>query len=107
MMKRLVLEIILVSAVIYLGWDKAFRDWLPNSEPSSSVVAKPAGAGPRPFNPPQPAWMNDPNHRSVLDTPRPGLAHSAESPGKPGSWLFDPNHHATLDPPQHASATPH
>ncbi len=29
---RLAVEILLVSALIYLGWDKAFRDWVPNSK---------------------------------------------------------------------------
>jgi len=100
---RLALGILIVSALIYLGWDKSFHDWLLGSEPAADITAPVVRATPPPS---QPAWMHDPNHRTALDTPAPANAHAGANGG---GWMFDPNHRSPLDPSAHpsASTTPH
>lgn len=93
---RLTLELALVAAIIYLGWNAPLNEQMPGfhrSAPAAAVTAQP--------NKTPGAWMWDPNRRTALDTPRPAVAHPSVS----GSWMWDPNHHATLDPP-HNAVTP-
>jgi hypothetical protein len=104
---RLLCELVVIGALVYVGWEKPFHDWLLGNKPAPVASAQPRVQVARVSPPPsRPAWMQDPNHRTVLDTPRPALAHSATSPSKSGSWLFDPNHKSPLDGP-HSAQTPH
>jgi hypothetical protein len=100
---RLLCEIFVVGALIYLGWKKPFKEWIGQKSEPPIVAATPS---PRPIVrataiPSQPGWMYDPNHRSPLDTPRPNPITAQPQPSKSASasWLFDPNHRSPLDPP--------
>jgi hypothetical protein len=103
---RLLCEILVIGALIYLGWEKPFREWI-GQKSEAPVVTTPASQRPivrATAVPTQPGWMHDPNRHTSLDTPVPGS--SASLPSKPGSWMYDPNHRSPLDPPLKA-ATPH
>jgi hypothetical protein len=112
---RLLVEIFIIGALIYLGWETPFRDRLPASMLGATKTQS-ATQPPRPFVRPKPtpsgAWMRDPNHQTVLDTPRPQSGFNAGAHPRPtasvsGSWMWDSNHHSPLDAPRHASPTPH
>ena len=75
---RLLCELVIVGVLIYIGWEKPFRQWLPNSQPRRHQL-RPSQPPRDPPLPTQPAWMHDPNHRTPLDTP-----HPAAAPGKHG-----------------------
>jgi len=76
---RLLCEIFIVAALIYFGWEKPFRDWLPGTRKAEPpvVTAAPAAPAPRPqLRPlvratatPSGDWMWDPAHRAALDRP--------------------------------------
>ncbi|HXP34097.1 MAG TPA: hypothetical protein VN827_00960 [Chthoniobacterales bacterium] len=79
---RLLLEIIIVGALIYIGWATPFRDYLPAS--ISGVAKSPNASAAR--------------HQTAA--PQPRLRPIARSTSIPsGSWMWDPNHHSTLDRP--------
>jgi hypothetical protein len=111
-MMRLLCEIFIIGGLLYLGWEKPFRDRLPSSvnpaPPPKTVTVQPA---PVPYSTPAPqsgTWMQDPNRHTPLDTPAPAVAHHQPQPSAsgPAGWMFDPNHHSPLDPPK-KSSTPH
>ena len=76
---RLLCEIFIIGVLIYVGWEKPFREWLPGTGTAkpSVVTAAPDAATPRPeLRPlvraaatPSGDWMWDPAHRSTLDRP--------------------------------------
>ncbi len=85
---RLLVEILVVGALIYLGWEQPFKERANQVRAAvtskQAAVAQPestaAPAAPTPTPIPQPrpmiratpppgAWRTDPNHRSVLDRP--------------------------------------
>lgn len=89
---RILIEIVVVAALIALGWEKSF------SERASELP-----------------WISDkiapvvkaPDHpRSSTLNPRPIMT---PVPTVSGAWMWDPNHKTPLDPPskKHASPTPH
>src|SRR2546430_5774996 len=102
---RLLLEILVIGALIYLGWGKPLREWVPTAakEAPRSEAPQPTVAG-APPSPPG-AWMWDPNHHGTLDrpTPSPTIGPSVPqlrgTPTHSGAWMWDPNHHGTLDRP--------
>jgi hypothetical protein len=109
---RLLIEIILAAALIGLAWEKSLHErarqipWLGDklaaSENPTKVVKNPQPPASTPA-----AWMSDPNHHSVLDTPKPRSITTLPSPSSTaGSWLFDPNHRSPLDPPR-KNPSPH
>jgi hypothetical protein len=83
---RLLAEIIIIGALIYFGWEKPFRDWLPSNITSATEPTEPQAAATAPAPRPQP------------------FARSTSTPS--GSWMWDPSHHSALDP-LHRSPTPH
>ncbi len=75
---RLLCEIFFIGALIYLGWEKPFRQWVPGaSKAQPAVVTASPAAAPQPqLRPwvraaatPSGDWMWDPAHRSTLDRP--------------------------------------
>jgi len=76
---RLLGEIIIIGALLYIGWEIPFRDRFPVSVSgvgkSKTDSAASAQAQPRPFarstSTPSAAWMWDPNRHTVLDRPNP------------------------------------
>lgn len=90
---RLALELVLVAAILYLGWDKPLSEWVlpvahsPPPPSRSSVSAKATLS-------PSGAWMWDPSRHSVLDKPgeQPKTVHQS------ASGILDPNHRSPLDP---------
>ncbi|SRR6266849_1361756 len=88
---RLLVEIFIVGALIYFGWEKPFKVWVDEGRerlPIKRAVVTPETIVPAPAAPtptpaprivpgiqglstpsPRGAWMWDPNHRSVLDRP--------------------------------------
>lgn len=101
---RLLVEIFLIGALIYLGWEIPFKDRLPNSvvrpAPRTTVAVPHVRVVP---STPGGQWMVDPNRQATLGTPTPSGTHTSGS----GSWMFDPNHRSALDPPRHKSPRPH
>src|SRR5436305_14891407 len=100
---RLLLEIFVIGALIYIGWQKPFTQWIhgpppvvaPQPRPIVQAAATPSGA-----------WMRDPNRQSSLDTPAAKPNYSQHSQSAAGAWMWDPNHRSPLDPP-HKNPTPH
>ena len=76
---RLLGEIIIVSALIYLGWEKPFTQWIHGPPPVAPVTVAPQ---PRPIvrasATPSGEWMWDPARRSALDRP----AYDSQSPSQ-------------------------
>jgi hypothetical protein len=106
---RLLCEILVIGALIYLGWEKPFKEWIVQ-KPDAPVVTTPGSQRPivrATAVPTQPGWMHDPNRRTSLDTPVPESASSTSPQSKPGSWMYDPNHRSPLDPPIHKQPSPH
>jgi hypothetical protein len=85
---RLFLEICLVTALIYVGWEKPFREWLPAKV---TGVSKSAAASAAP--------AATPTVRI-----RPYVPPTTATPS--GSWMWDPKRKGPLDPPSH-KPTPH
>jgi hypothetical protein len=107
---RLLIEIFVIGALLYVGWEKPFRDWLPGSKPTNASAAphQPFNATAAPQSAQSGAWMYDPNRRTALDN-KPAPQHSAQpvTTGS-GSWMWDPSHHSPLDrPTPRSAATPH
>jgi hypothetical protein len=84
---RLLCEIFVIGALIYLAWEKPFRDWLPNTSPA--VMATPA---------PAPAPVTKPPIQ-----PQP-IVRSTSTPS--GEWMWDPAHHSALDRPAYDPREP-
>jgi len=83
---RLLVEIFVIGALIYLGWEKPFKEWVDQMRGTSTVkqtaVAPQGIVAPPTSTPalipvvratptPSGAWMWDPNHRGALDRPTP------------------------------------
>src|SRR4051812_10462130 len=106
---RLLCELFVIGGLLYLGWDIPFRDRLPNqANPVAKTTPQTAQRTATAAVTPSGAWLRDPNHLTVLDTPAPAIAPVQPQPAasRSGSWMFDPSHHATLDAPR-KSSTPH
>jgi hypothetical protein len=101
---RLLCEIFVIGALIYLGWEKPFNEWLHSKPPAARPLVR---VSPTPSS----AWMRDPSRRTALDTPVPlntppvRTNFPQHSPSASGSWMWDTNHRSALDPP-HKSSTP-
>jgi hypothetical protein len=97
---RFLIEIFVVAGLLYLGWEKPFREWAGQTPPPPPITAAPS-----PTLQVSPAgWMTDPNRHTSLDT---DVQNAHPSATKAGSWLFDPSHRSALDPPKHPSPNPH
>jgi hypothetical protein len=85
---RLLIEILVVGALIYLGWERPFKQWADQARAavrseqaapgSQEGVSATATSTPIPLlrpiiraTPPSGAWMWDPKHRGTLDRPAP------------------------------------
>ncbi len=76
---RLLCEIFVIGALLYLGWQTPFREWLPGAtkaQPAVVATTPGAEAPPPQLRPvvravatPSGDWMWDPSHRSPLDRP--------------------------------------
>jgi hypothetical protein len=102
---RFLVEIFIVTGLIYLGWEKPFKEWAGQNPTPPPLAAAPSPTLPVKPLPSPAAWMTDPNHRGALDRPVP--ASTAAQQPVSGSWRLDPTHHSPLDPPDHGSPTPH
>jgi hypothetical protein len=90
---RLLLEILVVAALIYFGWDTPFKEQV--DQVRAKVTGKQTQVAPQEVTPtPAPA-------------PRivPGIVREPTAPR--GTWRLDPNHRSPLDPPVHDSPSPH
>jgi hypothetical protein len=82
---RLLLEIAIVAALIYIGWATPFRDYLPAS---ISGIAKSSKAD----------AASRPNATAVSQRINASAApHSTATPS--GVWMWDASHHSALDRP--------
>ena len=113
---RFLCEIFVVTGLLYLGWEKPFKQWVDQvrGAVTPTVTSAPARlpqAIGRATAPPSGAWARDPNHLTVLDTPAPGYNSGVAAPrpgaSVSGSWMWDPNHRSPLDPPAHKSPSPY
>jgi lipopolysaccharide export system protein LptC len=76
---RLILEIALVAALIWFGWEKPFKERIPGAKPADAATVKVSPVTParratavhQPVTTSTPSgdWMWDPAHRSTLDRP--------------------------------------
>jgi hypothetical protein len=85
---RLLIEIFVVAALIYLGWERPFKDWTDDAR--SKLTGKRAEVA-RPKPPPP---------RVV-----PGI-QGLSAPTPRGAWMWDRNHHGTLDRPTPSPTIP-
>src|SRR5438270_11711347 len=107
---RLLVETFIAAALIYLGWEKPFKQW--GHEMRAKVTSKEATAASQETAPtPRGAWMWTPDHPGALDrsaasdiatAPPP----AAPAPSRPGAWMWDPNHRSTLDRPAYDQTGP-
>jgi hypothetical protein len=72
----LLAEIVIIGALIYLGWEQPFKERLPwiKSEASKSEAAiarLPLRTSAKITPTPSGRWMWDPAHKSALDRPSP------------------------------------
>ncbi len=86
---RFLFEIAIVVALIYYGWEKPFKDWVPGSKPAAT--AQPVAAR-------KPATVSASAARSPI-VARAVPVPAATAAAKSGSWMWGPNHHGTLDRP--------
>jgi hypothetical protein len=63
---RLLCEILVIGALIYLGWEKPLKEWI-GQIPGASVFATSKPSGSR---------MGNPNHKTMLDRPALNQAQS-------------------------------
>jgi uncharacterized membrane protein len=90
---RLLLEIVVVAALIYFGWDTPFKEQV--DQVRAKVTGKQTQVAPQELTPtPKPA-------------PRivPGIVREPTPPR--GTCRLDPNHRSTLDAPVNISPSPH
>jgi len=106
---RLLCEIFVIGALIYLGWEKPFSDWL-HSKPETPKVAPATRPLARVAPTPSSAWMRDPNRQTALDTPAAKPNYPQHSPSAPvrGCGTQIANHlwidrHTTI--PEHSRVT--
>ena len=68
---RLLVEIAIIGGVIYLGWERPFKEW--RNEVRAAVTCKQEQASQEIIRatPQHGAWMWDPNHHGTLDRPSP------------------------------------
>jgi len=97
---RLLCEIVVIGALVYLGWHTPFREWLPGATKAQPAVVatNPVPAAPQPqlrpvvraATTPSGSWMWDPAHRSALDRPayNPNQAsQSYQDEGRAKYWI--------------------
>ena len=82
---RLLVEIVIIGGLIYLGWEKPFKEW--RNQVRAVVTSNQEGASHETVT--APAAQNP--------IPQPGPIIT--SPSQHGTWMWDPSHHGTLDRP--------
>jgi len=83
---RLLCELFIIGALIYFGWEKPFRDWVPWTQTTKPAAGTAAPAA------------------AVAATPRPQLRPFVRAAPTPsGDWMWDPAHRSTLDRPAYES----
>ena len=88
---RLLVEILVVGALIYLGWEQPFKERVDQAR--AKVTGKQAPAAPQEITP-------TPAPRIV-----PGIVREPTPPH--GAWRLDPTHRSPLDPSLRQSPSPH
>ena len=86
---RLLVEVLVIGGLIYLGWEKPFRDWLPGFQRTEDRSQR-SGLSPAPIN--------------ASAAPHQPFVRSTSTPS--GDWMWDPAHHSTLDRPAYNSRDP-
>jgi len=86
---RLLIEIVIIGGLIYLGWEKPFKEW--RNQVRAAVTSKQA--------PSSQETLTAPAVQTPVRQPRPIISATPQH----GAWMWDPNHHGTLDRP---SASP-
>ena len=108
MLMRLLVEIFVIGALLYIGWEKPFRAWVPESmggphPTQQSSVRATAPAPYQPFVSSTVAAGVSPARTTAVATNQPP-AHPSVTVA--GGWMFDSSHRSALDAPRH-TATPH
>jgi hypothetical protein len=90
---RLLFEILVVGALIYLGWEQPFKERVDQAR--VKVTGKQAPVAPKEITP-----TRTPAPRIV-----PGIIREPTPPRSP--WRLDPTHRSPLGPPLSQSPSPH
>jgi type II secretory pathway component PulM len=90
---RLLVEILVVGALIYLGWEQPFKERV--EQVRARVTGKHTQVAPQEVATPTPK----PAPRIV-----PGIIR--EPTPQHGAWRLDPSHRSPLDPPQKSPTPP-
>src|SRR4051812_37877049 len=104
---RILCEIFVVGALIYLGWNQSFQDRIDDfrgvKKPQAVAQATPVPRVAAQTPTPSPIeWIRESNRHATLD--RPTVNATALAPARtPTSALLDRDHRSPLDPPQHGS----
>ncbi|HEV2046957.1 MAG TPA: hypothetical protein VGQ95_10210 [Chthoniobacterales bacterium] len=88
---RLLAEIVVIGALIYVRWEKPFRDQLPASVTGVAKSKSNATAASQPIN--------------ASAAPHQPFVRSTSTPS--GTWMWDPNRHTALDSPTPKQPSPH
>jgi len=80
---RLLIEILVVGALIYFGWERPFKQWADQAR--AALTSKQAAPG----------------SQEATSTPTsiPLLRPIIRATPPPGAWMWDSKHHGTLDRP--------
>jgi hypothetical protein len=85
---RLLVEIVIIAGLIYLGWEKPFKEW--QNQVRAAVTSKqPAPVPEQARETPVPQTTN----------PFPQARPNIPAPPQHGAWRLDPNYHGALDRP--------
>jgi hypothetical protein len=90
---RFLVEILVVGALIYLGWEQPFKERVDHVR--AAVTGKHTQVAPQEIGTPTPA----PAPRLV-----PGIVRKPAPPH--GAWRLDPSHRSPLDPPPKSPSPP-
>jgi len=86
---RLLVEIFIVGALIYFGWEKPFKESV--DQVRSKLTGKPTAVAPQEAVPPPPT-----------PTPAPRIVPGIQglsTPTPSGAWMWDATHRGALDRP--------
>jgi hypothetical protein len=82
---RLLVEIVIIGGLIYLGWEKPFKEW--QNQVRAAVTSKHEAASQE--------SATAPAAQNAVPQTRPIIRVTPQH----GAWMWDPNHHGTLDRP--------
>ena len=89
---RLLVEIVIIGGLIYLGWEKPFKEW--QNQVRAAVTSN------------QEAASHETVTAPAAQNPIPQPGPIITSPSQHGAWMWDPKRQSTLDRPAYGQTQP-